>query len=129
MFKRGLVKHVKKRDQVCSWQTFWSSTLRLGTTDEVNTSRLAFRGMFLFQQYEFPLSLYDGKLFRHKCAPMYPIIAISFGILNYNWGYQNGKCLLCKSKVMRTQPLHHIQPKPNSGFVVPVGIAMYQALF
>lgn len=38
------------------------------------------------------------------------------------------KMTVSKSKVMRTQPLHPIQPKPNSKFKVS-DIAMYQASF
>lgn len=72
----------------------------------------------------FLFCLYDGKTFRHKYAFHVPSWYIAYcqepfwGATHCSWGYQNGKWLLDKSKIMRTQPLGPIQPKPNSEIVV-----------
>lgn len=121
MFKGCLAKHVKERDPICSWQTFWSSSFWLGTTDEVNTSRLAFRGMF--QQYKFPVFVW-WKIFRCKYAFNVPSWYITHCQQASFWGIftvvdgTKWKMTVYNYKIVRTQLPHPIWPKPNSEFLI-----------
>ena len=74
----------------------------------------------------FLFCLYGGKIFRHKYAFHVPSWYITYCQEPF-WGglltvvedtKMETDCLLDKSKIMRTQPLDPIQPKPNSEVVV-----------